>query len=63
MQHTNINKIVFYRARNNRFNYCVRRKIMIILLPDDLEHDQLQIEIKADTALVVQGLESLESEM
>lgn len=34
---------------------------MIILLPDDLEHDQ--VEIKADTALVVQGLESLESEM
>lgn len=63
MQHTNINKskIVFYRA--NSFNYCVRRKIMIILLPEDLEHDQLQVEIKADTALVVQGLESLESEM
>lgn len=36
---------------------------MIILLPDDLEYDQLQVEIKADTALVVQGLESLESEM
>lgn len=36
---------------------------MIILLSNDLEHDQLQVEIKADTAIVVQGLEFLESEM